>query len=182
LREEIPVRPRDLKAIDLASAGRNVAGRKKGRRVNAQLRAIGKQDGGFVRTDARFEQIARRRACGGIGAGKGIVGVAAIRRISRDTPAANVGLSEPQRTAETEPIEPRRLDDLLEHLGAGILKVCQGASAGVAAGHHGIRNALANFVTVLVRRNPFADLFQGCCHVGDGVLVKFGQHFASRPI
>jgi hypothetical protein len=118
LREEIPVRPRDLKAINLASAGRNVAGRKKGRRVNAQLWAIGKQDGGFVRTDARFEQI-------------GVVESEMKGRLSLLNDL--VGASGEKRQLRSEP----------GHLGAGDARRSRryGTRAGVARGTGGVQRA-----------------------------------------
>jgi hypothetical protein len=82
------------------------------------------------------------------------------------------------RRPQTEPIKPSRLDDLVQDPGSGILKIHQGASSGMAASHHGICDPFTNFVVVLVRRNPLADIFQRRGHVGDGVLVEFCQHFS----
>jgi hypothetical protein len=82
---------------------------------------------------------------------------------------------------ETEPIKSWRFYDLTQDLGSGILKVDQRALSCATASHHGIGNALADLVTVLIRWNPLADILQRRRHVGDGVLVELCQHFSLRP-
>jgi hypothetical protein len=81
---------------------------------------------------------------------------------------------------KTEPIESGRSDDLVQDLQTRILKVDQGASSGMAAHNHSIRDALSNFVAVFVCRYLFADVFQGSRHICDRVLIKFCQQFALR--
>jgi hypothetical protein len=93
----------------------------------------------------------------------------------------DAGLFVPSRPPETEPVEACGFDDLIKDLVSGILKIEQRASSGAAACDHRIGDPLANLMTVLVRRNPLADIFQGRRHVGDGVLIELCQHFPRAP-
>jgi hypothetical protein len=93
----------------------------------------------------------------------------------------DAALFERPRALKTEPIKRGRSDDLVQDPGSGILEIDQGAASGMAASHHGIRNPFANFVAVLVRRNPLANVFQRRGHIGDGVLIKLCEHFFRIP-
>ena len=70
-----------------------------------------------------------------------------------------------------------RAKSFCEDLCPGILEIDEGSRAAIGALDHDGANLFAKIRSILFRRDSLADVFERRRHVGNRVLIKFGQHY-----